>query len=74
LGLLDLQDEEAVVVQVDALALEELGDLAEAALASVDVVVGRVVALCCTRDHELRVGHHFVALVVLNSKKVQEWD
>ena len=50
---LDLQDEEAVVVEVDALALEQLGDLPEAALAVIDVVVRSVVPVCGARNSKL---------------------
>ena len=40
-----LQDEKAVVVQIDALALQHVSDLCEVAAAVVDVVVRFVVAL-----------------------------
>ena len=60
-----LEDEEAVVVQVDALALQQLCDLAKVALAVIDVVVGAVVAVRCAGDRELRAGHHLKRLLSL---------
>jgi hypothetical protein len=42
-----LEDEETVVVQVHAFALECGCDLSEVALLTVEIVVGRVVAVGC---------------------------
>ncbi len=51
-ALTHLQDEEAVVVQVDALPLEKAGDLCEVAAPVVDVVIRRVVAVGCAGHHK----------------------
>ncbi len=66
----DLQDEEAVVVQVDALPLEHVGDLPEAALAAVHVVIAAVVAHRCARDHKARAWYHLERLVILQKSKL----
>ena len=54
---LALQDEEPVVIQVDAFGPEQLGHLLELAAPPVDLVVGRVVLGGRPRNDELRVGH-----------------
>ena len=64
-GFACLQDEEAVVVEVDAVLLQELRDLREAALLAVDKVVGAVVTVGCPGYHDLGAGHNLVVVAVL---------
>lgn len=60
-----LQNEEAIVVEVNALALEHLGDLREVAASVVDVVVRLVVALSCPGHREVCAGHGLKVLAWL---------
>eukprot|EP00955_Chlamydomonas_euryale_P117550 366482-Chlamydomonas_euryale.AAC.5 len=59
-----LQDEEAVVVEVDALGLEALGDVLGRDAFAVEVIVGRVGARRGARDAELGTGQDIVGLAV----------
>lgn len=61
----NLEDQEAVVVQVNALALQQVRHLGEVALARADVVVGGVVAVGRPGHGELRSGDHVKRLVPL---------
>lgn len=68
-----LEDEESIVVQVDSVTLEELGDLLGGHLAVVDVIVRLVVAVGGACDAEGRVGDEGViggALMVDDGLKV----
>ncbi len=57
---LALQDKKPVVVQVDALLFEQIGDVREVALAVVDVVITLVVLGCSARHLELTSWDHLV--------------
>jgi len=48
-----LEDEETIVVQVNALALEEICDFFEVGLFVVNVVVAGVVSVGCTGDGQI---------------------
>ena len=62
----DLEDEEAVVVQVNALGLEQVRHLLEVALLVVHVVVRRVAARRIARDDQLAAWHHFKLALALH--------
>ena len=59
---LALQNEETLVIQVDALGLEESGCLGEGGLARVDKVLRGVVAVGRARDNEFATGDHLEAV------------
>ena len=62
---LALEDEESVVVEVDAVMLEEVGDVGEVAGLLIDEVLGGVVAVGLARDDEVAVGHRLEVLALL---------
>jgi hypothetical protein len=62
---LALEDEEPVVVEVDAARLEQVGDVGERARVVVDEVFGRVVLVGHSRDDQRAVWHDFVLVVGL---------
>ena len=64
-----LQDEEPVVVQVDAMALELLGHVLGWRLAVIDVVVRLVAAMSRASDAELRARDSLVLLALLPCNK-----
>lgn len=66
----DLEDEEAIVVQVNPLALQQVCHLGEVALARADVVVGRVVAVGRPGHGELRSWDHVERLVPLQGQYI----
>mmetsp|Transcript_96610 Transcript_96610/g.207268 ORF Transcript_96610/g.207268 Transcript_96610/m.207268 type:complete len:245 (+) Transcript_96610:3239-3973(+) len=59
---LTLQDQEAIVLEVDASLAQQLGDLCEVTHLVVDVVLRRVVAEGLTAHHQDRPLHNFVIL------------
>ena len=60
---LALQDEEAVVVEVDALGVQVLGHVLEGAVLPVELVAGRVVPAGDAGDDDLAAGDDVVVLV-----------
>ena len=60
---LALQDQEALVVEVDAFSFEQGGDFGKVAEPAVDGVLGRVVAVRLTSHDQLRVGHDRVVAI-----------
>lgn len=63
-----LEDEEAVVVQVDALALEQRRHLRERAVLTIDHVLGAVVAVGAPAHHLLGSRDRLEVLVVLQNR------
>lgn len=61
-----LEDEKAIVVQVDTLPLQEMGDLGKIGLAVIDKVVRFVTTVCRARDHKICSGNGFIVVVILN--------
>ena len=61
---LALQDQEAVVVEVDAALAEQLGHIGEVARLAVDHVLGRVVAASLARHLQAATRDHVVAAVL----------
>lgn len=59
---LALQDEEAVVVEIDAALAEKGRNVAGVARLVVDEVFAGVVLVGHTADHHARFGHHFIAI------------
>lgn len=65
LGHTHLEDEEAVVVQINALAFEQLRHLREVAAPAIDEVVGLVAAVRGSGHHEIGARNHLEFIIVL---------
>lgn len=61
-----LKNEKTVVIKVDALAFQQLGDFREVALLVVNVVVRAVVAVCSAGHSESRVWNTLKGLFPLH--------
>jgi hypothetical protein len=56
---LTLEDQETLVVEIDASVAEKRGDSGKVGFLAIDVVLARVVPECLSRDDEARVGNDF---------------
>ena len=60
-----LKNEKPVVIKINALAFQQLGDFREVAFLVVNVVIGAIVAVCSAGHSELRVWNKLKGLFPL---------
>lgn len=68
-GYAHLQDEEPIIVEIDPLPFQEFGDLCEAALLAIHIVVRLVASVRSSRDYKLGAWDDIVSLLPLPSER-----